>query len=85
VLVKNAHDDQWREVIVLTAGLASLKIREELIYGLTTRGDQETQQRHQLHLLAVACLETSIELGRPVKEEVQKRLTLLGKSADQPR
>jgi predicted NACHT family NTPase len=77
VLVRNAHDDQWREVIVLAAGLASVKAREELIKGLIARGDQENQRRHHLHLLAVACLETSIELGPSVKEEVQKCLAKL--------
>jgi hypothetical protein len=53
VLVRNAHDDQWREVIVLAAELTSVKIREDLIKGLITRGNQENQRRHHLHLLAV--------------------------------
>jgi len=74
VLVSYAHDDQWREVIILAAGLASTKVREELISGLIHRGDKETHRRHQLHLLAVACLETSVELGPIVRQEVQKRL-----------
>jgi len=77
VLVSNAHDDQWREVIILAAGLASTKVREELIGGLIHRGDKETHRRHQLHLLAVACLETSVELGPIVRQEVQKRLASL--------
>jgi len=74
VLVSNAHDDQWREVIILAAGLASTKVREELISGLMERGDREARRRHELHLLAVACLETSVELGPVVRREVQKRL-----------
>jgi hypothetical protein len=77
VLVKNAHDDQWQEVIVLAAGIASKKFREELIAALIARGDQESSRRHQLHLLAVACLETALELGSEVKAEVRKRLAAL--------
>jgi hypothetical protein len=77
VLVRNAHDDQWQEVIILAAGLASKKVRGELIQALIARGDQEPLRRHQLHLLAVACLETSIELDQEVKIEVQRRLAEL--------
>jgi hypothetical protein len=77
VLVKNAHDDQWQEVIILAAGLASKKVRGELIQALITRGGQEPLRQHQLHLLAVACLETSLELDGKVKEAVQERLTAL--------
>jgi hypothetical protein len=74
LLVKNAHDDQWREMIVLAAGLANRKLREELIGELITRGDQEPERRYQLHLLAVACLETSVELGPNLIAAVQERL-----------
>jgi hypothetical protein len=41
------------------------------------RGEREGWRRHQLHLLAVACLETALELGSEVKAEVQKRLAAL--------
>jgi len=77
VLVKNAHDDQWREVIVLAAGLAGKKVRGELIGELILRGDREARCRQQLHLLAVACLETSLELGPRIKVEVKRRLARL--------
>ncbi len=53
VLVKNAHDDQWREVIILASGLATRKVREELMQVLIERGDTEKVHRYQLHLLAV--------------------------------
>jgi hypothetical protein len=75
VLVQNAHDDQWREVIVLAAGLASVKDRSELMQGLIERGDHEPDHRKQLYLLAVACLETSLELDSKVKTEVMNRLS----------
>ena len=77
LLVKNADDDQWREVVILAAGLARPKERGELIKDLITSGDEETSLRHKLHLLAVACLETSLELDRKVKEAVDQRLSQL--------
>ncbi|CAG0989829.1 Internalin A [Methanosarcinales archaeon] len=77
LLCSKADDDQWREVIVLVAGLANMKIREEIINSLIERGDKEGAHRHQLHLLAVACLETSIELRPEIRMEVKKRLSKL--------
>jgi NACHT domain len=73
-LVASALDDQWREVIILAAGLASKTLCEQLITGLIRRGDEEKEHQHQLHLLAVSCLETAIQLSPEVKSEVDKRL-----------
>ncbi len=77
VLVANAHSDQWREVIVLASGLASKKMREDLIKGLIERGDAEKECHYQLYLLAVSCLETSIEVEQQLRAEVDKRLKQL--------
>jgi hypothetical protein len=73
-LVNKAHDDQWREVIILAAGLAGRRVREELISELLTRGDREESHRHTLHLPAVACMETSVELTPETTAEVHTRL-----------
>lgn len=77
VLINNADDEQWREVVVLAAGLGKGKVPSVLVRGLIERGDNEAEHRHQLHLLAVACLETAIELDEGVRRDVQKRLRLL--------
>ncbi|HVM59852.1 MAG TPA: hypothetical protein VMV72_03215 [Verrucomicrobiae bacterium] len=77
VLLKNATDDQWREVIILAAGLANKKEREELISGLLARGESEPMHQHQLHMLAVATLETSVELSPAVKAKLTERLSQL--------
>ena len=77
LLVTNAHDDQWQEVIILAAGLASKADREELLKDLIARGDSEEERLHQLHLLAVSCLETQVELSPEVEKEVQQRLDKL--------
>ncbi len=75
VLVNNARDVQWREVIILASGIATRKVREELIQELLRRGDAEKEHRHQLHLLAISCLATSVELGQELRVEVSKRLS----------
>ena len=73
-LVANAHLDQWREVIILAAGLASQSVSEQLIARLLQRGDNEPAHRHMLHLLAVSCLETVIQLRPEIRAEVEERL-----------
>lgn len=78
LLIENAHKDQWREVVILAAGVTKKeREREEIISGLLIRGDQEVRQRYQLHLLAVACLENSISLSPTLKAKVESRLAQL--------
>ena len=74
LLIQNALNDQWREVIILASGIAPKKVREYLIQELIKRGDKVRRNRYQLHLLAVSCLSTSVVLGHDLKSEVEKRL-----------
>lgn len=74
VLVCNAHNDQWREMIILAAGIAKSEC-DYLILELINRGDEERQYKYHIHLLAVACLETSIVLDQDIKQELQERLS----------
>jgi hypothetical protein len=74
ILLQKANNDQWREVIILAAGLASQKTSTELINSLINHGDQDTKQRHRYYLLAGACLETAIELPQGVRAEMQIRM-----------
>ena len=76
-LVMQAHEDQWRETVILAAGLARPPERESLLRGLVERGGREIAHRHRLHLLAVACLETVRELSPELREELRDLLTLL--------
>ncbi len=78
-LVANAHNDQWREIILLASGLASKPMCEQLIAGLIKRGDEvkASHYRYQLYLLAVSCLDTAIQLGPEIKAEAEKRLSQL--------
>jgi hypothetical protein len=70
VLVKNAADDQWREVIVLAAGLARPRECERLLNGLLLRGSKLKVKKHHYYLLAMACLETTVELSSEVRDAV---------------
>jgi Leucine-rich repeat (LRR) protein len=72
-LVSKAHDDQWREVFILAAGLASSPVRRELIQGALERGDKEAKRRQQLHLVAVACMEASLELDKSLVAAINER------------
>ncbi|MDZ7359611.1 MAG: DUF1566 domain-containing protein [candidate division KSB1 bacterium] len=77
LLIKNATNDQWREVIILAVGHAPRQIRKELISKLLERGDREQAHRHQLHFLAVACLETAIDVDAALREQVNQRVAKL--------
>ena len=74
VLASHANNDQWREVIILAAGLSSRRRRDALLTSLIRRGDEDRTRQYQLHLLAVTCLETSVSLSPKVKLQLQERL-----------
>lgn len=75
ILVKNAHDDQWREVVILAAGVLSPKRASNLITDLLERGDSD-KEYHSLYLVAVAALDLLVsgEENSKVESEVAKRL-----------
>jgi hypothetical protein len=72
VLLKHARDDQWRELIILAAGKTRRKECDKLLTGLIDKGNRlkTERHRHQLHLLAVACLETAVEVSPHVRQLV---------------
>ncbi|NMF56773.1 leucine-rich repeat domain-containing protein [Pseudanabaena yagii] len=69
-LLGRATDDQWRETIILTAGLARPKERGMLLDSLINRGNSEPDKQQYLHLLAVACLETATTVDPAIREKV---------------
>jgi len=77
VLMQHAGDDRWREVIILAAGLANAKKTESIVSQLMHDGDRDTSIRYQRHLLAVACLDTAVELGPTVQARVKDSLAAL--------
>jgi hypothetical protein len=61
LLVEHAHDDQWREVVLLTIGLAARPMRERLVERLLKRAETRKRIRSRLYLLAAACTQVARE------------------------
>jgi transcriptional regulator with XRE-family HTH domain len=77
LLVRNAHDDQWEDVIRMAVAHARPHERTTLLHRLITRGDRTAKHRTRLHLLATACLEHATEIDPTTRHEVQQRTTAL--------
>ncbi len=77
LLAKNAHDVQWREVVILATGLLPPDRAESLLQGLLDCGDHDPTRRHALYLVAVAGLEVLVatqDAASKIEEEVGKRI-----------
>jgi hypothetical protein len=70
VLVREATSDRWRDTIILAAGHATARNRNEILTGILDRADREPKAARRLRLLASACLETS----ETVEPEVMARI-----------
>ena len=77
LLIHHAHLDQWRNVVVIAAGLANAPMRHELMQGLLDRADAEPQHRRRLQLLAASCMEATPSLGPLVSNRLDECLTQL--------
>jgi hypothetical protein len=77
LLADHADDDQWREVLILAAGLSDKNSSQRLISELNRRGDAEPKRRQQFHLLAAACVETVPRIDPEIRAQVNERLTRL--------
>ncbi|MCX5180074.1 NACHT domain-containing protein [Streptomyces virginiae] len=73
VLVKNAHDDSWDDVVRMAVGHARPDERARLLRGLLRRADKVKGARSRLLLLAAACLEHAPELDPEVHADVRAR------------
>ncbi|MFI9201896.1 NACHT domain-containing protein [Streptomyces sp. NPDC053048] len=77
LLVKNAHDDQWEDVLRMAVAHARPAERATLLRRLVARGDRSAKHRMRLHLLAMACLDQATELNPDVREAVESRCAAL--------
>lgn len=75
LLIQNAHLDQWRDIVVMAAGLANAPLRQELFAGLFDRADAEPRVRRKLRLLAAAGMESAPALTVELAERMERSLT----------
>ncbi|WP_405981320.1 NACHT domain-containing protein [Streptomyces sp. NBC_00158] len=73
VLVRNAHDDTWDDVVRMAVGHARPDERTRILRGLLKRADKVKGVRSRLVLLAAACLEHAPELDPSLRGEIQSR------------
>ncbi|MEZ0091456.1 NACHT domain-containing protein [Streptacidiphilus sp. EB129] len=67
VLVRNAHDDQWEDVLRMAVGHARPRERATLLRRLLAEAEQDSR----MYLLAAACLQHATELDPAVRQEIQ--------------
>lgn len=77
LLVRNAHLDQWEDVVRMAVAHGRPDERKRLLTQLVKRGDKVRRHRVRLHLLAMACLEHATELDPEVRREVEGRAAAL--------
>ncbi|MGW7069600.1 NACHT domain-containing protein [Streptomyces sp. NPDC054855] len=79
LLVRQAADDQWADVIRMAVAQARPRERAEIFRDLIELGDAHTDVRAQtkIHLMAAACLEHAAELAPDVRREVERRTAAL--------
>nr|WP_239081685.1 NACHT domain-containing protein [Streptomyces sp. SID9727] len=77
VLVKNAHDDQWHDVIQMAVGHARPDERERLLRQLLRRADRAPRHRHRLVLLVAASAEHAPELAPALRADIRDRTEAL--------
>ena len=80
-LLKQIEDDQWRETIILAAGLANRQQAEKLLKGLLVGGSRVARRKSESEqaaaerrvkgqALALACLETCDDISRELRQEI---------------
>ena len=70
-LVANAHDDQWREVVVMAAAHAQPDQSAELLRGLLKRARRRAHMA-RIGPLAVACMQTARRLDPQLRQDIER-------------
>ncbi|MFW6695301.1 NACHT domain-containing protein [Streptomyces sp. MAR4 CNX-425] len=76
-LIGRAHLDLWRETIIMAAGHANARQREELLDGILDRAEEEPRHARTLRLLAAACQETLPSVPEGLGERLDGAVTAL--------
>ncbi|MGW2894392.1 NACHT domain-containing protein [Streptomyces sp. NPDC001212] len=77
LLVNNAHDDQWEDVVRMAVAHARPAESADLLRRLIERGDAEDGHRSRLHLLAAASLQYATEIEPDARRLVEQRARVL--------
>lgn len=77
LLIRNAHDDQWEDVLRMAVAHGRPKERSQLIRELVERGDREPRHRVRLHLLAWSCTGEAPQIDPAVQLLVDDRAKAL--------
>ncbi|WP_416975297.1 NACHT domain-containing protein [Streptomyces sp. 4F14] len=77
LLVKNAHDDQWGDVVCMAVGHARVDERALILRKLLRDANRVRLHRDRLVLLAAASLDHAPELDPEVRREVEARTGVL--------
>jgi hypothetical protein len=72
VLVKNAHDDQWHEVVLMAVADGSAQQTDELLRGILARAQEEPGRRYVLQALAVGCIQHTPQLSPELQRLLQE-------------
>ncbi|WP_285508889.1 NACHT domain-containing protein [Actinokineospora sp. NBRC 105648] len=75
LLLHHAHQENWRETIIMAAGHANEPTRKALLAGLLGRASSEPRHSRTLRLLAAACLETAGPLDTELRSQVEACLS----------
>lgn len=76
VLVQHAHDDQWREVVLMAVGHARPRQTDELLRKLLERAAQ-SHQEYVLHALAVGAIQYAPQLSVELRDQLNTIATRL--------
>ncbi|MFE7314240.1 NACHT domain-containing protein [Streptomyces sp. NPDC057555] len=77
LLVNNAHDDQWEDVIRMAVAHARPAESADILRRLVKRGDADSEHRSRLHLLAAASLQYATEIEPDTRRLVEQRARVL--------
>ncbi len=75
-IIKNADDDQWREIVILAAGLGNINQTTELLRGLLRPAFRD-RDRYRRRMLAVASLREIRAVHPTVRKAVEGSIAAL--------
>jgi hypothetical protein len=76
-LAARAADDQWRQVVILAAGLATARQSEQLFKSLLNPPRRLRNQQMLFDLTALGCMETATDVETAITEEIGQRVSAL--------